>query len=74
MKVPIFLEAEIILNPQFNIEKKDDDSILTNDFSSRTNPSIVLELLDRSGSLLRVFENPNNGEKIPKIVILVTWK
>ena len=74
MKVPIFLEAEIMLNPQFNIEKKDDDSILTNDFSSRTNPSIVLELLDRSGSLLRVFENPNNGEKIPKIVILVTWK
>ena len=42
MKVPIFLEAEIMLNPQFNIEKKDDDSILTNDFSSRTNPSIVL--------------------------------
>ena len=74
MKVPIFLEAEIMLNPQFNIEKKDDDSILTNDFSSRTNPSIVLELLDRSGSLLRVFENPNTGEKIPKIVILVTWK
>ena len=74
MKVPIFLEAEIMLDPQFNIEKKDDDSILTNDFSSRTNPSIVLELLDRSGSLLRVFENPNNGEKIPKIVILVTWK
>ena len=65
-----------MLDPQFNIEKKDDDSILTNDFSSRTNPSIfksiVLELLDRSGSLLRVFENPNNDEKIPKIVILVT--
>ena len=56
IKAPIFSEAvlakEIMHEPQFNLEKKVDSSILKDDFSSRTDPSILTsiapELLDQS--------------------------
>ena len=56
IKVPIFLEAvlatEIMQEPQSNLEKKVDSSILKDYFSSRTDPSILRsiapELLDQS--------------------------
>ena len=56
IKAPIFLEAvlaiEIMYEPQSNLEKKVDSSTLKDDFSSRTDPSILTsiapELLDQS--------------------------
>ena len=56
IKASIFLEAvlalEIMQEPQSNLEKKVDSSTLKDDFSSRTDPSILTsiapELLDQS--------------------------
>ena len=56
MKAPIFLEGvltmEIMKEPQSNLEEKVNPSILKDDFSSRTGPSIFTSieplLLDRS--------------------------
>ena len=56
IKAPIFLEAvlaiEIMQEPQSNLEKKVDSNILKDDFSSKTDPSILTsiapELLDQS--------------------------
>ena len=56
IKAPIFLEAvlaiEIMQEPQSNLEKKVDSNILKDDFSSKTEPSILTsiapELLDQS--------------------------
>ena len=63
IKAPIFLEAvlaiEIMSEAQSNLEEKVNPSILKDDFSSRTGPSIfttiTLVLLDWSNETSRVF-------------------
>ena len=63
IKAPIFLEAdlaiEIMQEPQSNLEEKVNSSILKDDFSSRTDPSIFTSieplLLDRSNETSWVF-------------------
>ena len=48
IKAPIFLQTvlalEIMLEPQSNLEEKVDPSILKDDFSSRTKPSIFTSI------------------------------
>ena len=55
IKAPIFLGVvlaiEIMSEPQSNLDEKDNPSILKDDFYSRTDPSIVPVLLDRSNEM-----------------------
>ena len=66
MKAPIFLEGvltmEIMKEPQSNLEEKVNPSIIKDDFSSRTGPSIFTSitpvLLDQSNETSWVFPGP----------------